>query len=66
MQKKVYLLTKQLVLGPTATTPMVVGIFDSFDKATQSISDKWVQIGEAQWGYKQANIHYIVTEHLVQ
>ena len=66
MHKKVYLLTEQLVLGPIATPTRVVGVFDSFDKATKSISDKWVQIGEAQWGYRQANIHYIVTEHLVQ
>ena len=62
---KVFILTKQLVLGPTATPTMIVGVFDSFDKAS-SISDKWVQISEAQWGFRQANIHYIVTEHLLQ
>ena len=65
MNKKVYLLTKQLVLGPTATPTMIVGVFDSFDKAS-SISDKWVQIGEVQWGYRHNNIHYIITEHAVQ
>lgn len=66
MNKKVYLLTKQLVLGTTATPSMVVGVFDSFDKATNPISSKWIQIGEAQWGYRQENMHYIITEHLLQ
>ena len=65
MNKKVYLLTKQLVLGPTATPTMVVGVFDSFDKAS-SISNKWVQISEVQWGFRHDNMHYIVTEHVLK
>ena len=63
---QVFILTKQLVLGTTATQPMVIGVFDSFDKATKSISDKWTQIGEVQWGFRHAGMHYIVTEHTVQ
>lgn len=63
---KVYLLTKQLVLGTTATQPMVIGVFDSFEKAILGISDKWTKIGEVQWGFRQDNMHYVVTEHLVQ
>lgn len=62
---QVYLLTKQLVLGPTTTTPMVVGIFDSFYKAT-SISDKWTKISEVQWGFRHENVDYIVTEHVLK
>lgn len=64
--KEVYLLTKQLVLETTATTPITVGVFDSFYKATKNISSKWIIIGEAQWGFRHDNIHYIVTKHLLQ
>lgn len=63
---KVFILTKTLVLGPTATQPMVVEVFDSFDKATQSISGEWTKISEVQWGFRHDNMHYIVTEHFVQ
>lgn len=62
---KVYILTKQLVLGPTATQPMVVGVFNSFHKATK-ISSKWTKIGEVQWGFRHDGMHYLVTEHTVQ
>lgn len=63
---KVYTLTKQLVLGTTATQPMVVGVFNSFHKATKNISNKWTKIGEAQWRFRHNGMHYLITEHTVQ
>ena len=62
---KVYILTKQLVLGPTANKPIVVGVFNSFQKTTK-ISSKWTKIGEVQWGFRHDGMHYLVTEHTVQ
>lgn len=45
---KVFILTKQLVLGPTATPLITVGVYNSFYKATKNISRKWTKIGESQ------------------
>jgi len=43
---KVFILTKQLVLGPTSTQPMTIGVYTSFYRATKDISKKWAKIGE--------------------
>ena len=63
---EVFILTKQLVLSTTSSTPLVQGVFSSFYKATKSISAKWTLISEAQWAYVHNNIHYVVTKHSVQ
>lgn len=63
---KVFVLTKQLILGPTSTQPMTVGVYSSFHKATKNISSKWTKIGEVQWGFRHEGMHYTITEHTVQ
>ena len=63
---KVFVLTKQLILGPTSTQPMTVGVYNSFYKATKNISRKWTKIGESQWGFRHEGMHYTITEHTVQ
>lgn len=63
---KVFILTKQLVLGATATPLMTVGVYSSFYKATKNISSKWTKIGEVQWGFRHEGMHYLLTEHTVQ
>lgn len=63
---KVFILTKQLVLGTTSTQPMTVGVYTNFYRATKDISKKWTKIGEVQWGFRHEGMHYLVTEHTVQ
>ena len=56
---KVYIVTKQLVLPLISTPPFVLGVYDSFYKATKNISTTWIKLSDAQWGYEYDTEQYI-------